>query len=793
MQCLGRALPYVLSWAVLAALMIVGMRRVPLALYTPIDGEWAKWNVEAILHFGKPFDLSPYSMLAGMGSMYFPNLPWLNPGALALALPLAEPTRDVVSYAVYAAELAVSIVVLARAVGFSWLIATAAAQLYLYLLFPPFSQVFHVYDWYSLAPYYAHLTAVLNGALAALLACGRSPGWQRNLLLAAAFFILFVSGLLSAPFTFVFATAAYVVIGGVLILARRPSRAEWGWKAATVLACLAFVLGSGLIEYYLGTVATTARTPAGALAWDRLLSPGAWLRRLREHSVCEDPRLLLCLPDRGAWLLIAALTGAAVTIVTRRGAMRAVACALIVYIVLAHVYAFAYQAAWLGAVSVLSPHFLILSSWSFVCLFAVIPFCEPLSSLAATAAAQAKAPAARSLLGLGASVALAGLLAVIVVMMLRHPYAGQRYHALQLIIALAAAGVLVLALEAMQSHRRRHRGSARPAAALEWRRAVVLSVFPILALVHLSMGIREERQSARDPALRNYLRAHAAIEVGRPFRGYAATIWLDKTGELRANPFGASSPYDDRYDFGRDYFRARYGEIFTETDLWRWNIPTLEEYGEWSSRQAHAFAARLLAPAGIKIHSNYLRAFAIDSDILRALGVRYVLTDAGALDQPAELRGSVSAPGALPVRLFELGRVNLGTYSPTRFVRATTADEMVARIRENEAELDRVAVVSDDLPAAHARARDVALIVERDGIRIRAASDGPAYILLPVQYSHCLVAVDGAPIRLYRANLFQTLLSFDGAIDARIEFRFGLFADNGCRRQDGRDNQALGL
>jgi hypothetical protein len=122
----ARALPYLLSWGVLAALMIVGMGRMPFALYTPIDGEWAKWNVEAILHFGKIFDLSPYSMLAGMGSMYFPNLPWLNPGALTLALPLSDQTKNIVSYAIYATELAVSIVVLARVIGFSWLMATAA-------------------------------------------------------------------------------------------------------------------------------------------------------------------------------------------------------------------------------------------------------------------------------------------------------------------------------------------------------------------------------------------------------------------------------------------------------------------------------------------------------------------------------------------------------------------------------------------------------------------------------------------------------------------------------------------
>ncbi len=212
-----RALPYLLSWAVLAVLMIVGMDRMPLALYTPIDGEWAKWNVEAILHFGKVFDLSPYSMLAGMGSMYFPNLPWLNPGALALALPLDDHTKNIVSYAIYAAELAVSIVVLARVIGFSWLMATAAAQLYLYLLFPPFSEVFRIYGWYSLAPYYAHLQAVLNGAAAVLLVCGRLRDWRGNAILAAGFVALFISGLLSAPFTFVFATPAYIAICAALV------------------------------------------------------------------------------------------------------------------------------------------------------------------------------------------------------------------------------------------------------------------------------------------------------------------------------------------------------------------------------------------------------------------------------------------------------------------------------------------------------------------------------------------------------------------------------------------------
>ena len=307
MTMLGRALPYLLSWGVLAALMLIGITCVPLALYTPMDGEWAKWNVEAILHFGKIFDLSPYSMLAGMGSMYSPNLPWLNPGALALALPLDENAKSIASYAIYAAELAVSIVLLARVIGFSWLMATAAAQLYLYLLFPPFSEVFRIYDWFSLAPYYAHLQSVLNAATALFLMCGRVRDWRGNVALSVGFLALFISGLLSAPFTFIFATPAYIAISIAVILARRPPRAELAWKTAALLLCLGFFFGSRLLDYYLGTIATAGRTPGSPIAWDHLLSPEAWLRLILNSSALLRPAPAPVHAAKGAWLEITAL------------------------------------------------------------------------------------------------------------------------------------------------------------------------------------------------------------------------------------------------------------------------------------------------------------------------------------------------------------------------------------------------------------------------------------------------------------------------------------------------------
>ena len=779
----ARVLPYALSWAVLATLMTVGMSRLPFGLYGPVDGDWAKWNVEAILHFSKIFDLSPYSMLAGMGSMYLPNLPWLNPGALALALPLAPNAQNIVSYLIYAAELAISTVVLARVIGFSWLMATAAAQLYLYVMFPPFWEVFAIYPQYTLAPYYAHLTAVLNGATAVLLACGRSHDWRVNLALSIGFLALFLSGLLSAPISFIFATPAYIVISAVVILARPPPRAEWAWKAVPLLFCLMFFFASGLPSYYLGTVATAARTPPTSIAWNKLLSLGAWLQLFKTHPLCQDSRLLLCPSAKGAWLEIAALAGAATAILTRHGNMRSTAVALIAYIGFAHIYAYAYQVGWLGALGVFSTHFLMLSCWIFVCMFAVVPFFELFSWIESGYAGSANYGQIARLLG---GMAFATLLLVIAVNLLRDPYVHERYRPVQLLIGAAGIGIVALTIHLIRAYASNGRTTSGKGKA-GWRHAAaVLSVFPILALVHLSFGIRAPASPARDPSLENYLRERIAIDVGKPFRGYAATIWVDDRGGADANrPVELINGMDPI-----KYYLNRFDETFY---LWRSNIPTLEEYGQWTSAQAHAFTQRLLAADTGRAHINYLRAFTFDRDLLRALGVRFVVTNAQTLGQPALLRASVTPPGVSTVRLFEYSDPNLATYSPTHFIKAVTADEIVQRIRENKHRLDEVAVVSDNIPSTTAKARDVVMIVERDGLRVQATSDGPAHILLPVQFSHCLAVVNGAAARLTRANLFQTLMSFDGTVDARIEFRFGLFADNTCRLRDGIDNKALGL
>jgi hypothetical protein len=139
-------------------------------------------------------------------------------------------------------------------------------------------------------------------------------------------------------------------------------------------------------------------------------------------------------------------------------------------------------------------------------MFAVVPFFELARSLDQNAFADPGRFAHRQVASFLTSTALAALLFTIVVRMLRHPYDIQRYRMAQFLVAAGALGAVALAVALVQANQKSNlinRGSATPS--IGRRRAAVLSVFPILALIHLSMGVRDENPIVRDASLRNYL------------------------------------------------------------------------------------------------------------------------------------------------------------------------------------------------------------------------------------------------------------------------------------------------
>ena len=205
------------------------------------------------------------------------------------------------------------------------------------------------------------------------LSAGGSRDWRGNAILAVGFFALFISGLLSAPFTFVFATPAYIAICAAMILTRATVARRMGMEDLRRLhcACCSF-FGSGLLDYYLGTVATAGRTPTAPIAWDRLLSAEAWLQLFRDQlDMQRSTAAAVHQRSRRHGCMIAALCGAALAIVTRRGDIRTAACGLDrLYRSRARLCLRLSGRVGSGPLGVLSSHFLMLSCLvaSFACL-----------------------------------------------------------------------------------------------------------------------------------------------------------------------------------------------------------------------------------------------------------------------------------------------------------------------------------------------------------------------------------------------------------------------------------------
>src|SRR4051812_14750837 len=107
-KLLRTCVTYVLPGLAVFYVVLAGLWLVPdgyAGMYGNFDGHWTSWNARGILEWSSFLDFSPFSPYVGTGSLFAPFLPWLNPGALALGLPVPLPLRHLVSMLVYFTEL----------------------------------------------------------------------------------------------------------------------------------------------------------------------------------------------------------------------------------------------------------------------------------------------------------------------------------------------------------------------------------------------------------------------------------------------------------------------------------------------------------------------------------------------------------------------------------------------------------------------------------------------------------------------------------------------------------------
>jgi hypothetical protein len=293
------ALIYVLPGLAVFYVVVSGLWLLPdsfLGMYGNHDGHWASWNARGILEWGEFLDFSPVSPLTGTGSPFLPNLPWLNPGSLPLALPAPLPLQHLASMLVYLAELSGSLYLLYRHLEFSREHSYLATILYICIFFIPLSGITLALPWYSLAPFNAHLIAAMNVASIALI----RVGYERlafKLLYGVVFAVALFVAFASAPITSMTYVPVYAVLWLAFLIPLQAHRRAvlWRWGA---IAFALLVLGLIGVPFYLAAMAMTSARgdyapPIFHPGW-KLLSPTYWQELIWNLPVCSNLMQLMC-------------------------------------------------------------------------------------------------------------------------------------------------------------------------------------------------------------------------------------------------------------------------------------------------------------------------------------------------------------------------------------------------------------------------------------------------------------------------------------------------------------------
>jgi hypothetical protein len=708
-------------------------------MYGNRDGHWASWAARAILEWSGPFDFSPFSPVMGTGSTFVPNLPWLNPGALALALPVSLPVRHFASMLVYLVELSVTLYLLYRHLDFSREQSFLATLLYVSVFFIPFWGVTGALPWYSLAPVNAHLIAAMNVASIALI----RVGYERltfKLLFAcvflAALFVAFTSAAMTAM--------SYVPIYAALWIAFLiPLQGQYGpalWRCGAIVFALV-VLGLVGAPSYVAAWAMTAARGASAPpvlhpGW-RLLSPSYWQELLSALAVCRSNFQLICPLTVVGWFDIAALGGGCILALACSGVKRRYGIVIIVLIVVLHFYALLYTGMVLGRLHVISTPFLM---WAFS------PVAPP--AVVAVVSFVAARVVGRSVASVWAP-ATAGCLIAIV--------------------------AIVAWFEQILPYQPRTPGRGP------------LGLAPI---AHVSV---------RKGPIVDYLERHIGLQPGSEFHGYVATFLGAPDGLIRKTTRLPDERMTYRaYLAAGDILFNHFGNRFQQMDLWRSGIPTIEEYGQSVSRQMHYFSRDLLADPQDELdpYERNILVYRFRPLLLRALGVRFVIAD-GTLSGPAtEFVMTESGNDGAKVNLYEIEGANVGQFSPTEVTWAADYAAAVSFLRNQPDLARRMVLLGAPEPqmqlSSGSRAR---LVVLRDGYRLTASAPGLAAVVLPIQFSHCWHIKSPTAVnlpRIFRANVVQTGVLFKGDVDVRLRFDFEPWRTS-CRLQDARDLALFGF
>jgi hypothetical protein len=706
-------------------------------LYIGRDADLSLWLGKAYLDWAHPLDVTAMNPLQGMTSMLMAINPYFNPAVWIFQTDLPETSKQVVSFTIYFIEVTLSTFALGWALGFSRPFAFAASLWLAVLLFPPLNFVFGLQGWLATNPLYGHTLTLSNLLLVAFINIGAERHAKRSFGYRLALNWLLASCIFLLILLSVLAAPFYnggMLLGSLLL-------AGVIFFSSTSYQQLLWRLAAGI---YVLACCAALHFPeffAGAMDYsarfsgrERFLPAFHWSTEFAPDLIARA-RDELC-----AWgLLCDRLTQWPLALTGSR---------------------------WLQVTIILGG------------IVVAIRTQRPLARIGALFSALWTA---LMLVWIGASLGIIAALPLspLYVYLMMYPFwAFFSLYPVVTLLEISTAG-----------------------AGARWAPGFVcVAALAFVVLFHSGRADLFKQRSAQprnESPIIEVLEREISLRPGQAFRGSVATLLGSPGSPLRQRLLenGGRPLKAGEFEKFLQRLAVDSGSTHDLLDLWWRDIPTLSEYGQGLSKPLMFYIANVLNAPQDAQHLNFALPRLANIEVLRAMGVRFAVTDL-ALPSPASLARTLPLKDGIELYLYELPQPNISGFSPLKVSGEISPAELLQRVHANpalfetEAFANSTATTQQLVPAQRSH-----MIFERGAVHVTAASAGTSALLLPVQFSHCfrLLPEQADGVKVLRANLIHTLVLFTGELDVRLKWEFSFWRNSGCRLRDAEDVRALGL
>ena len=177
----------------------------------------------------------------------------------------------------------------------------------------------------------------------------------------------------------------------------------------------------------------------------------------------------------------------------------------------------------------------------------------------------------------------------------------------------------------------------------------------------------------------------------------------------------------------KDFFkcsRCDTGNSHDLLDLWWRDIPTLSEYGQGLSKPLIFFISNVLNAPADAHDLNFGLPRLANIDILRAMGVRFIITDLQLRANRARMTQVLPLSGGIALYLYELSDPNVAGFSPLKLSGPIGPAELLRRIGSEPALFESEAFVDSPTAQILVPVERSQVVFERGAVHVTARSTG---------------------------------------------------------------------